>query len=143
MKKSTYKVSDTADVTIFSKESGEVVFHGSMVSGGIESQIGVDDFYYDGSRVHQIVNTESHTLKLESLPEGLTVEHLTETFTDDQKIEFIRSAQSIFWTMTSREILSSMNKDELDNFFKLMYKNTPESLLQTTVDTALKTDKLQ
>lgn len=62
------------------------------------------------------------------------LEELLQEFSSEQKMEFIRSVQSIFWTMTPYETLRSMTKEELDDFFKFMYKYTPDELMDKTIE---------
>lgn len=62
------------------------------------------------------------------------VEGLLSEFNKEQKIEFIRSVQSLFWSMSPVDVLREMDKEKLDNLFKFMFKNLPSEFVSKTVE---------
>ena len=54
----------------------------------------------------------------------------------EEKICFIRHVQSLYWTMTSRDVLKSFDDDKLDRIFQLMVDNCPPVLLEKSIETA-------
>jgi hypothetical protein len=56
---------------------------------------------------------------------------------NDQKISFIRSLQSISWTMTPVETLKKLPQEELDDYFEYMYSYHPEDYIKKAVEIAI------
>ncbi|MBD1379102.1 hypothetical protein [Metabacillus arenae] len=62
------------------------------------------------------------------------LEKLMNEFNKDQKIEFIRSVQGLYWTMTSTETLKQLTDGEIDDLFEFQYSNLPSELMNKTIE---------
>lgn len=63
----------------------------------------------------------------------MSLDEIIKELNKDEKIEFIRSVQGLYWTMTPVHILEKFSDEKIDNLVEFSYRSLPAELLDKTI----------